>query len=58
LKLPFIDVHETMDEDVAGKRAYRSGRQQRGDLKSVAAISGLEMDGRHVVLEMSDVRLC
>ena len=55
-QLPFYDNTETMDYDVGGKRSYRSGRQQRGDLKSVASISGLKMDGRHVVLEMSDVR--
>jgi len=55
MQIPFYDNSESLDYDLNGKKCSRSGRQQRGDLKSVASISGLRMDGRHVVLEMSDV---
>lgn len=38
-------------------RSARSGRQQRGDLKSVVRVAGLDKDADHVILELSDVSI-
>ena len=46
---PFLDP---------GRRSARSGRQQRGDLKSVVKVAGLDNDAHHVILELSDVSVC
>ena len=42
--------------DVGGmkQRSSRSGRSQRGELKSVVSFAGLEMDGGCVLFELSD----
>ena len=42
-----------------GRRSSRSGsgRQQRGDLKSVVKVAGMNRDAHDVLLELSDVSL-
>jgi hypothetical protein len=47
------DISETTSNK--GRRSGRSGRQQRGDLKSVATMAGLSSDAADVVLVLSDV---
>jgi len=53
LALPNADG--AVESSSFGRRAARSGRQQRGDLKSVVRVSGLDKDAHHVLLELSDV---
>lgn len=53
LALPGIGS-ETLDPFGGGGRRSRSGRQQRGELKSVISVAGLESDAGHVLLELSD----
>ncbi|KAL3764398.1 hypothetical protein ACHAWU_004571 [Discostella pseudostelligera] len=38
----------------AGNRNSRTGRQQRGDLKSVVNVAGLVFDASHALLQLSD----
>jgi hypothetical protein len=44
-----------MNWSTTSRRSARSGRQQRGDLKSVVGVAGLDKDAHHVLLELSDV---
>ena len=53
LALPGVG-EDPFDAFGAGGRRSRSGRQQRGDLKSVISVAGLESDAGHVLLELSD----
>lgn len=49
------DISETTSNK--GRRSGRSGRQQRGDLKSVATMAGISSDAADVVLVLSDVSI-
>ena len=53
LALPGVG-EDPFDALGTGGRRSRSGRQQRGDLKSVTSVAGLESDAGHVLLELSD----
>ena len=53
LALPGVG-EDPFDALGAGGRRSRSGRQQRGELKSVISVAGLESDAGHVLLELSD----
>jgi hypothetical protein len=56
LALPSADGSPPPDTGF-GRRTSRSGRQQRGELKSVINVAGLSVDAGHVLLELSDVRV-
>mmetsp|Transcript_5028 Transcript_5028/g.10634 ORF Transcript_5028/g.10634 Transcript_5028/m.10634 type:complete len:1031 (+) Transcript_5028:134-3226(+) len=53
LALPGVSEDPFEAFGAAGRRS-RSGRQQRGELKSVVSVAGLESDAGHVLLELSD----
>eukprot|EP00550_Attheya_septentrionalis_P005788 CAMPEP_0198284738 /NCGR_PEP_ID=MMETSP1449-20131203/4190_1 /TAXON_ID=420275 /ORGANISM="Attheya septentrionalis, Strain CCMP2084" /LENGTH=1452 /DNA_ID=CAMNT_0043981951 /DNA_START=140 /DNA_END=4498 /DNA_ORIENTATION=- len=53
LALPSADGSPPPDTGF-GRRTSRSGRKQRGELKSVINVAGLSTDGGHVLLELSD----
>lgn len=42
------------DQFVDRRRASRTGRQQRGDLKSIVNVTGLVFDASHALLQLSD----
>jgi len=58
LALPNVsDSAESLSFLDTGRRTARTGRQQRGDLKSVVKVAGLSNDAHHVLLELSDQTL-
>ncbi|KAL7534852.1 hypothetical protein ACHAXR_006127 [Thalassiosira sp. AJA248-18] len=56
LALPLVDAAGGGGEGqfVSTARPSRTGRQQRGDLKSVVHVSGLVFDASHALLQLSD----
>lgn len=57
--LPHAICEDDSSNDFQNKRHSRGGvgRQQRGDLKSVVNVAGMNNDAKHVLLELSDVSL-
>lgn len=54
-ELALPNANGVVENSSFGRRSARGGRQQRGDLKSVVRVSGLDKDAHHVLLELSDV---
>ena len=53
LLLP-VDCGGSESNTMSGSRTSRTGRQQRGDLKSVEHVAGLAFDASHALLQLSD----